>query len=214
MEITNSKKTMIDWQKIKVARECAARSLKPLHKTPLIHDSRDFLLKKTADGSSLLDVGANDRNLEKAIQRSARKIDYFSCDIDRSLPHDYYDLSTVDRQFEVICLFDVIEHLHPEIAMNVLEQIFRLLVPGGLVYVTTPNVDHPTRFWRDCTHITPFRYDELAGFVSAAQFDDVEVWRIARYKWQDRLRHVLARPVLRLLGIDFAPSILVVGKKK
>lgn len=205
--------TDIPWQEVHAARAQAARTLKPLHRCPLVADSRQVLLRELVPGASLLDVGANDRNVERYLRGKGADVRYFSCDIDRTLSHDYYGLDEVDRRFDAACLFDVIEHVSPTQALSMLAGIHRLLEPGGRVLVTTPNVDHPTRFWRDATHITPFRYDELAGFLIAAGFTDVRILRVARLKWQDRLRRLWAAPVLRLLGIDFAPSILALARR-
>ena len=188
----------LDWEQVKRGREMAGRRLLPLHRIPMIRDSRMLLLQLAREGDRLLDVGANDRNVGRFLKDRQPHIHYFSFDIDRSLPHDYYALDAIDKQFELSCLFDVIEHLPP----------------GGQLLITTPNVDHPVRFWRDCTHVTPFRYDELAGFLTAAGYDDVRIWRVGRMKWQDRLRRIWAAPVLRLLGIDYAPTILAIGRNK
>jgi SAM-dependent methyltransferase len=205
--------TATDWEVIRNARETAARSLKPLRRYRVVPDSRRVLLSNLRDGDLVLDVGANDRNVERYLKEHSAPARYFSCDVDRTLHHDYYSLDEVDRTFDVVCLFDVIEHLQVPIARDMVKKLFGVLGPGGKLYVSTPNVDHPTRFWRDCTHITPFRYDELAGLMIGAGFTDIQVFRIARMKWQDRLRYVLAAPTLRLLGIDFAPSILLIGKR-
>lgn len=203
----------ISWEKIRESRSLAARILKPLHRYPVIKDSRELLFRYAKSDAALLDVGANDRNLERTLARNNKKLNYFSCDIDRSLRHDYYDLGQIDRTFDIACLFDVIEHVPPPDAFDMLEKINALLNPGGMLMVSTPNVDHPTRFWRDCTHITPFRYDELAGFLIAAGFSNIEIWRVCRMRWQERLRLIFAAPTLRLLGVDYCPSIVVVGRK-
>lgn len=206
--------TGMEWEKVKHFREAAARKLKPLHRYPVVPDSRQMLLDRAPSSGSLLDVGANDRNVERYLKSRGATLKYYSCDVDRSLPHDFYDLDEVTINFDQSSLFDVIEHVSPEVAMDILKKIHGHLKPGGQLFVTTPNVDHPTRFWRDCTHITPFRFDELAGFLMAAGFEDIEIYRVARLKWQDRLRRLWAGPMLRLLGADFAPTILLIGVRK
>ena len=97
-----------------------------------------------------MDVGANDRNVEALLNARGVKVDYRSFDMDRSLPHDYYDLAQVDRQFSLILIFDVIEHLVPTDVATLLGRVRDLLQPGGRILISTPNVDHPVRFWRDC----------------------------------------------------------------
>jgi 2-polyprenyl-3-methyl-5-hydroxy-6-metoxy-1,4-benzoquinol methylase len=49
-------------------------------------------------------------------------------------------LST-NQQFDIITMFDVIEHLTRSEAINVLTRIHQTLAPGGALIVRTPNID-------------------------------------------------------------------------
>jgi O-antigen chain-terminating methyltransferase len=53
----------------------------------------------------------------------------------------------------------VVEHLPPELLPALMEQIARVLRPGGIAVVETPNpasfATHVHSFWRDPTHIRP-----------------------------------------------------------
>jgi 2-polyprenyl-3-methyl-5-hydroxy-6-metoxy-1,4-benzoquinol methylase len=175
----------------------------------MVDSVRSLLLKTLRGGDEILDIGANDRNVEVLLRAHSSKAEYRSFDADHSMPHDYYDLATVDKKFSLILIFDVIEHLTPTDAAALLGRVWDLLIPAGRVLISTPNVDHPVRFWRDCTHITPFRYDELSGFLMETGFTEIEVFRIKKMKVKDWLRYAIAQPVLRLLDIDFAPGIAV-----
>ncbi len=88
-----------------------------------------------------------------------------------------------------------------------------LLKKGGIFIASTPNVCHPVVFWRDCTHITPFRYDELYGMLTQAGFSGVQIYRTGTFSLKDRLVALLYRPLLRLLRMDFAPGIAAVATK-
>lgn len=202
----------INWSRVRKGRDAANRELPPLRRLPLEDSGRSLLLKTVSKGDQILDIGANDRNVEALLNARGVKVDYRSFDMDRSLPHDYYDLAQVDRQFSLILIFDVIEHLMPTDVATLLDRVRDLLQPGGRILVSTPNVDHPVRFWRDCTHITPFRYDELSGFLMVSGFIEIEVFRLKKMKAKDWLRYAIAQPVLRLLDIDFAPGIAVRAK--
>lgn len=63
---------------------------------------------------------------------SSEKIKYIVRDIDKEpLPFE-------DSSLDVVLLFDVIEHLHdPE---KILKDSYRVLSPGGLIIISTPNV--------------------------------------------------------------------------
>lgn len=49
------------------------------------------------------------------------------------------DLEAIDETFDCVTLIEVIEHLTPELAALLLEQIGRKLTPGGRLVLTTPN---------------------------------------------------------------------------
>jgi len=202
----------IEWNKIRTGRDQAVSNLKPILKLPLIASSMDLIHKVVREGDKLLDVGANNRNLEKDLQTSGKQVEYYSYDIDRSLPHDYYDLSEITLQFDVVTILEVIEHIPPGDVARLFQRVAELLKPDGTIIVSTPNVCHPVRFWRDCTHITPFRYDELAGLLHSTGFTGIEVFRLKKMRIKDWLRYWFSLPTLRLLDIDFAPGIVVRAK--
>ena len=202
----------IDWSKIRRGRDAASKSLPKITKIPIVKSNRQVISNILKDGDAILDIGANDRNLEKDINSTGINLSYFSLDIDKNLPHDYFDIATIDRKFDVIVALDVIEHMTLIDTVVLLGRIHELLNTSGRVVISTPNVCHPVRFWRDCTHVTPYRYDELAGLLISAGFHDIKIYRIKDMKTKDKLRSWIYRPLLRLLDIDFAPGIVAVAK--
>jgi predicted SAM-dependent methyltransferase len=174
-----------------------------------------LMLKHIRDGDKLLDIGASNRRLEPRIKAHYPKVAYKSLDIDRSQAHDFYSLDEVDETFDVVFLFEVIEHLELEEGMEMLGKIYALLSEGGRLILTTPNVFNPSRFWRDATHRVAYCYDELGGILLGRGFRIVSMYRTyndAFHRFLFRV-HIMA-PLHRYLGIDFAKSILIVAEKE
>ena len=173
-----------------------------------------LMVETIRDGERILDIGASDRNLEGRLKRHFPKLVYKSMDIDRERFHDFYSLEEIRESFDVVFLFEVIEHLDLEEGIRLFRRIYDFLNPGGRLILTTPNVFNPGRYWRDATHRVAYCYDELGGLLLAHHFEIRAMYRTyndAFLKFLFRI-YVMA-PLHRYLGIDFAKSILVVAEK-
>ena len=91
------------------------------------------------------------------------------------------EVDLTDGQFDVITLAHVIEHVHHP--MEVLQACYRLLKPGGFLWVETPNIasDGHRLFgatWRGLEpprHLVLFTFESLHNALSATGFAEVEV---------------------------------------
>lgn len=82
--------------------------------------------------------------------------------------------NTKNESYDVVTAFHLVEHLQSEYAIELLEQINRILKPGGIIIVETPNPENLAvatwAFHMDPTHVRPIPpplmvyYAELAGF--------------------------------------------------
>ena len=174
-----------------------------------------LILHNIRDGDKLLDIGASRRHLEPRIKAHYPGVIYKSLDVDRSQAHDFYSLDEVDETFDVVFLFEVIEHLELEEGMEMLAKIRALLKERGKLILTTPNVFNPSRFWRDATHKVAYCYDELGGILLGRGFRIISMYRTyndAFHRFLFRV-HIMA-PLHRYLGIDFAKSILIVAQRE
>jgi SAM-dependent methyltransferase len=174
-----------------------------------------LILTNIRDRDKLLDIGASHRHLEPRIKTHYPGVIYKSLDVDRSQAHDFYSLDEVNETFDVVFLFEVIEHLELEEGMEMLGKIYALLREGGKLILTTPNVFNPSRFWRDATHKVAYCYDELGGILLGRGFRILSMYRTyndAYHRFFFRV-HVMA-PLHRYLGIDFAKSILIVAQRE
>jgi 2-polyprenyl-3-methyl-5-hydroxy-6-metoxy-1,4-benzoquinol methylase len=174
-----------------------------------------LMLRNLRDGEKVLDIGASNRNLQDRLRRHFPRLIYKSMDIDREQFHDFYSLEEIQEHFDVIFLFEVIEHLDLEEGIGLLKRAYELLTPGGRLILTTPNVFNPNRFWRDATHRVAYCYDELGGILLAQGFHIKEMYRTYSDAYHRYLLRVyVMAPLHRYLGIDFAKSILAVAEKQ
>ena len=163
----------------------------------------------------ILDVGASDKRMQKKVKDIYPDIYYKSMDIDRTVPHDFYSLDAIDEQFDLIIMFEVIEHLELEQGIEMLAKLRELLVAGGTFIISTPNVYHPHEFMQTVTHKTAYSYEELGGIVLSQGFEVMGIYRcfnasLVKYL----LRLTILYPLHRILSVDFAKSIVVLAQRK
>jgi len=172
------------------------------------------MLRYINDGDKILDIGASSRDLENRIKKHRPQVVYKTMDIDREGVHDYYSLDEVEETFDVVLLFEVIEHLDLEEGVNMFRKIYSLLKEGGYLILSTPNTFNPGRFWRDATHRVAYCFDELGGLLLSQNFKINGMYRTFNDAFHRYLFRVyVMSPLHRYLGIDFAKSIMIVAEK-
>ncbi len=205
----------ISWSKLFEYRDKFHKQYPEVWDLKILRKRFPFILKNIKEGEKILDVGAYDRALGSRLKRHLPNILYRSVDIDRQKFHDFYSLDDVNETFDLVFLFEVIEHLTIEEGINVLRKIYNLLNPKGRLILSTPNIFNPGRFWRDASHKQAYCYDELAGILLAQGYEIKEIYRT----YNDALHKYLFRVYImshihRYLGIDFAKSILILAQKR
>ena len=76
--------------------------------------------------------------------------------------------------FDVIMLFDVLEHFTREEAVLLLDQIYRALRPGGCLFLQLPNGDSPFAgavFTADLTHESLYTRGSLSHLLAISGFE-------------------------------------------
>ena len=63
----------VDWNRLKTGRSKAYRMLPSVLRLPLIRNHREPLLQMIEEGQSILDIGANDRNLKDYLSKNLSK---------------------------------------------------------------------------------------------------------------------------------------------
>ncbi len=180
---------------------------------PLARKPSEVLFRYLGERDRLLDVGAGPGRTGERVRTRRPHVEIRTLDVDPSTSPDYRSLDEVDGRFECVLLLEVVEHLSAETAFTLLGDLQHVLAPGGRLLVSTPNVFHPSAYFRDMTHRTPIAYDELGGMLDGCGYRVVEMARIYNAPWVARtFRRTLGQPLHRWLGIDFARSIVAVAE--
>ncbi len=201
------------WSELTRGRQHAVETLPNILQFPIIRDKMELLRNMLKEGDRFLDMGANDRLLEKQLKEAGLNVKYSSFDVDKNLKHDYYELGDIKGSYETISSFEVIEHISPDEIIELFRKAHELLVKDGWFIVSTPNVCHPVNLWTDCSHITAVRHNVLYYLLQSAGFKDIEIYRGGKTKWKDRFWAFVYRPLLKLLRLDYIRHIIVVGRK-
>jgi SAM-dependent methyltransferase len=206
---------MLNWNQLIIGRDQIHKSYPTVWNLKLIKRPSGLLMKLLRPGMRILDVGASDRRMQKKIHEVHPDILYKSMDIDCSVPHDYHSLDAIKEQFDLIILFEVIEHLDLEQGIEMLSRLHELLVDGGQLIISTPNIFNPGRFWIDATHKTAYSYEELGGIVLSQGLEVLGIYRTFHASFlKYLLRLTLFYPLHRILNVDFAKSIVVLARRK
>ena len=216
----NQMNKKINWSEVHDCRQRFRKKFPRILKLPIIDSLSAFLIpdikkyyKKISRPVKLLDVGAGKKDLLKNLSSVAGIIDYKSQDIDEEQQHDYYNIHDISETFDFVVSSEVIEHLDTQEKCVFVDELYKLVKPGGYVAVSTPNANHPNIFWRDFTHKMPVHYYDLAGLLGRSGFTEIEIFRLAKMNWRKRLTIWRYKSLLNLLHTDFAQSILAIGKK-
>ncbi len=204
----------INWQDLYRQRQDIADRFGDIWDLPLDKRYHLVLSRHGAEGSRLIEVGAGDRGLESKMRGYWGDLEYSSCDIDETYPHEFGHYDDISGEFDVACAFELIEHMPLGDAYAMLCKLHEVITPGGKLLLTTPNIYYPPAFLRDATHITPFCYDELGAVVQLAGFRVTHLYRLHHDSVIKKfLKRFVFYPLYRIVGIDFSKQIMLVAEK-
>jgi len=157
-----------------------------------VEKKKRFLLKFLAHDSTFLEIGSGDCELSVEIAGFVKKVyaidvsDEISKDVEKPANFELIisDGSSVDVPHESIDIaysHQLIEHLHPEDAVDQLKGIYEALVPGGRYICFTPHKftgPHDiSKYFDDvatCFHLKEYTNKELGQMFRDAGFSKVE----------------------------------------
>lgn len=85
---------------------------------------------------------------------------------------------SVSQIFDVVVLFDALEHFCKDEVLDIMDQSYRVLRPGGRLILHVPNAEGifgSRIFWSDFTHEMAFTPEGLRQLTCAAGFSSIEV---------------------------------------
>lgn len=167
----------------------------------------------------ILDVGAGDRRLRKTIDLMNIDYDYSSLDISKNIQHEYSDIKDVNKNFDIITMFELIEHLPLDITLQYFTKAYKILNQNGVLAISTPNIDHINQLWKqDVTHIQQYPAKDIYSILRMIGFScDIKVYRINLRSSKINFRKLIlekSRVIInKILGTDYAHGILIIAKK-
>lgn len=170
---------------------------------------KDFWLK-----GRILDIGAGDRAMERILRENDFQGIYKSLDIDKTIEHDFRDISGLKEKFDFICMLEFIEHIKLSQAVKYFQLCRELLNDKGCLYISTPNIFHPTYFWSDPTHIQHYPIKFLYGILKLLGFCDIELYKIIELPLEKisiyrNFKSKIRFRIWRILGFERATRIFV-----
>ena len=204
-----------EWSKLFAYRDKIHKKYRDIWNVPRVKKRAALLKRYLKNGMKVLDLGAGMRGMKQEIEALGIDVTYKSMDVDRSNVHDFYDVKDVNETFDAVLMFEVIEHMSLEEGLFLLREIGKKVNKRGIIICSTPNIFNPSRYMRDSTHKTFYSYDELCGLLGLAGFRIEGVYRsfndpVHRYM----LKVYVLGFLFRLLTIDYALSIFVIGEKE
>jgi len=203
----------MSWLQFARKRSVAGAPWSSIWKLRALRCIHDLATQNQLPAKSLLDVGATDRVHEPLVRQRWPGVIYKSFDIDRTNKHDYHDFAEIDRQFDLVTILEVLEHVSPKVAVELMAQCYKACRRGGHVLVSVPNVYTPGA-QLEWTHISALHYIDLLGLISWSGFEVVDAARVFSAGRMRRFVHQgIMHPLHRLLGLDYAQSVVALGRK-
>jgi SAM-dependent methyltransferase len=199
------------WSELNDRRREVRERWPSIWRLPVIPRAARHAAARVRPGDRVLDVGASDGRFGRKLPEG---VCYEALDVDPRVPADHRSLSSVESaSMDVVTCFETIEHLSLDEAFDLLRGIARVLRPGAVLFLSTPNVHHPWSYLRSATHRTPFCYDELGGLLVLAGLSVERLFRCHNESLLKRLLRPLALPFHFALGVDYAKGILAEARR-
>jgi SAM-dependent methyltransferase len=205
--------TKISWSELERFRVEGFQRFGAIHDIPIV-DLRTELRRMAGGSTELLDVGAG---AHKPLLRiiDGCSVAYHSLDTDPAGDFDFGDVSDIpaDLSFDLAVANQIVEHVSPDAALEIVRGVAGVLDPGGRFAATVPNTSHPVRQWT-ATHVTAWAVLDLYGLFRLAGFEVEQLARYTKRRLTFRpIRRMIVKTVAREFRVDWCDSILIVGRR-
>jgi predicted SAM-dependent methyltransferase len=124
--------------------------------------------------------------------------------------YNFIDKLNTNIKFDVITIFEVIEHLSYKEIIELFVKIKKMLKKNGIIIISTPNpanLDNIEYFWGNMQHIRPYNKYAIINFFS-------DEYNLIKYDYFWRVINPIK--ILRNLILGFVPftNHLFVFKRK
>ncbi len=162
----------------------------------------------------MLDVGAGDRYWSDVLRRLGIEARYRSADLETHHKHDYGDFLRVEDNVDAVLMLELIEHLPLETGLRFIQHAIKLLNPGGVLVIGTPNAHHPNWVWSSCmTHVRPWPVQDLWAVCTLAGLAPVEAYRQMLVTPRRRIVLPAQLALSKFIGIDPAQGLMLFARK-
>lgn len=141
-------------------------------------ESKQKAIEYIKDGDAVLDIGCRKCQFFDMLKEERKNLTLTGVEIhpeiveySRKKGYEVFDdLNEVQGKFDVITLFDVIEHLDEQTLIFFVKRINELLKKNGYLIITTPNIDcyyTLTNFWDNVEHKRPYSLESMKMLFNA-----------------------------------------------
>jgi hypothetical protein len=164
-----------------------------------------WMMNTIPDGSTILDFGCGNGSLggmgQITYNGKTFTVEGFDIDEDNELAI-YHKMEDVNKSYDYIVAFHVLEHMPPMIAFKTLKWFYEHCNRG--LFVVLPNIEgNPFyNFWGDTTHVRPLDVPELSFWAEDAGF---RVGCVMRSRLPDVKPHAVFFRLLASQLLQFSP---------
>lgn len=138
------------------------------------------------NNKKILDVGCSNGEFFLFLKKKGINFDGIGYDVDRSIAKVidfplYHDLRKINEKFDIITMFEVIEHMYLDELIKLIKKLKKLLKRDGILIISTRNIAslrESWEFWYDITHLKPYPYKDLISVLSFFGFKFIKLVRI------------------------------------